>query len=151
MALQVPGRLGREIFPLQEVISAKLLAMVEDQAVHKFIVHSGNFVNITEALLVSLTVNMPTCDDGWLIMQLWVFTPDLKYSTSTSISRRAMKIFYKTIPEPAKKLEDDIEVGELELPNLAIEQLHTDLKTSTNILPSQAQHHQDWTIGLLDR
>ncbi|KAL9127806.1 MAG: hypothetical protein Q9217_003390 [Psora testacea] len=134
VALQTLGQAGWKTFPLQKVISAQLLAMIEDQAVHKFIVHTGDLDNVKEALL------------------LWVFTPDLTFSTSTSDMKRAMKLFYKIVTDPAKELGDNMmRTEELELPGGALEELQADLKKSTDILPPSARRHQDWTIGLLDR
>lgn len=85
--------------------------------------------------------------------QLWVFTPDLIYSTSEDRDpHRSMKIFYRTIPDPATKSENsDSKVEELQLPAYVIRQLHLDLKKSTNILPHSARQHQMWHIGLIDR
>ncbi|KAL9099645.1 MAG: hypothetical protein Q9163_004886 [Psora crenata] len=134
VALQVLGQPSRKTFSLQKIISAQLLAVIEQQAVHKFVIHSGDLENTKEALF------------------LWVFTADLTLSSSTSDRRRAMKLFYKSIVDPAEKLNaNNMRIEELELPQAALDMLHADLMASTSILPSSARHHQDWTIGLLER
>ena len=74
------------------------------------------------------------------------------YSASTISPKRAMKVFYKITTnsiEAVQKQENEVE--ELQLPNYVFTSLRTNLKASTNILPPSAQHHQGWTIGLLDR
>ena len=81
-----------------------------------------------------------------------MFNPYLTFSTSASPLKRAVKVFYKTVTDPVKKLEESMmKTGELELPGIAIEELHDDLKLSTGLLPPAAQCHRGWAIGLLDR
>ena len=64
-----------------------------------------------------------------------------------------MKIFYKSISDPATRSEasSDTKIEEYPLPSYVIRQLHLDLKKSTKLLPQSAQQHQIWSIGLLDR
>ena len=42
-----------ETYSVQEIVSAQLLALIEDQAVRRFLVFSGNIEEIQEALMVS--------------------------------------------------------------------------------------------------
>ena len=42
-----------ETYSVQEIISIQLLNMIEEQAVYKFIIYSGNIDDIKEALFVS--------------------------------------------------------------------------------------------------
>ena len=54
--------------------------------------------------------------------------------------------------EPGKEFEGNMwRIEELELPKAALEELQSDLKISTDILPFSARRHKEWTIGLLDR
>jgi hypothetical protein len=63
-----------------------------------------------------------------------------------------MKVFYTLITNPSAVLEkQNIKIEELELPSYALQRLKSDLKASTSMLPSSAQQHQTWTIGLLHR
>lgn len=43
-----------ETSSVQEVISAQLLALIEEQAVHKFLIYDGNIKDAKDALLVSI-------------------------------------------------------------------------------------------------
>ena len=93
-------------------------------------------------------MDVPVC---LLFEKLWVFTPDLIYSTTSILTKHAMKIFYKTVTDPFKTIEDQSnQIEELQLPAYALKTLQADLKASTNILPPSAQNHQGWTIGILD-
>ena len=42
-----------EEYSVQEIVSAQLLALIEEQATYKFVVYSGNVEEVQEALLVS--------------------------------------------------------------------------------------------------
>ena len=42
-----------EEYSIQEIVSAQLLALIEEQATHKFVVYSRNVEEVQEALLVS--------------------------------------------------------------------------------------------------
>ena len=74
------------------------------------------------------------------------------YSTSAKPTQRAMKVFYSTVTDPCKILEEQShKIEELQLPTRALETLKADLSTSTKFLPESARTHREWTIGLLDR
>ena len=74
------------------------------------------------------------------------------YSTSVKPTQRAMKIFYRTVMDPSKILENQSnKIEELQLPSYALKTLQADLQASTDILPQSARTHREWTIGLLDR
>lgn len=47
-----------ETYSVQEIVSAQLLAMIEDQATFKFLAYSGNLEESKDALLVS---KLPLC------------------------------------------------------------------------------------------
>ena len=42
-----------EEYSVQEIVSAQLLALIEEQATYRFVVYSGNVEEVQEALLVS--------------------------------------------------------------------------------------------------
>ena len=66
--------------------------------------------------------------------------------------KRALKIFYKTVSEPAPTLEKQgMKLEELVLPDYVVHILHTELTASTDILPSSTKKFQDWEVGLLER
>lgn len=123
-----------ETCTVQEIVSAQLLALTQEQAVYKFLAYSGDIEYAKTALM------------------LWLFTPDLMYSTSAKPTQRAMKILYTTVAEPSKILEkQSTKIEELQLPNYALKTLEADLKMSTNVLSQSARSHREWTIGLLHR
>lgn len=66
--------------------------------------------------------------------------------------RRAMKIFYRTVSEPAVLLQKSFTTtDELRLSSHALSVLRIDLKTSAQKLPPSARKWQDWEVGLLNR
>lgn len=89
---------------------------------------------------------------------LWVFTPDLFYSSSVPAQRecgpnRAMKIFYQhqtyTSPKPGES--ESASVEEVVFPKELFETLVSALEESQRILPVVARHFQGWQVGLLER
>ncbi|CAD6573931.1 MAG: hypothetical protein ASARMPREDX12_006324 [Alectoria sarmentosa] len=134
VALQRSREMDWEKCSIQEIVSAQLLASIEDQAAYKFLAYSGD------------------AEDSKSAVMLWVFTPDLMYSTSAKPTQRAMKIFYSTVTDTSKILEkQNNRVEELQLPTYALKKLQADLESSTKILPVSTRNHREWTIGLLDR
>ena len=53
IALQRSKELNWETCSVQEVVSAKLLALIEDQAVYKFLAYTGDLKDSQTALMVS--------------------------------------------------------------------------------------------------
>ena len=153
VALQRSRELDWETCSAQEVVSAMLLALIEDQAVYKFLAFTGDLEDSKTALMVSKSLAFtPNTHVLAYIAQLWVFTPDLMYSTPAKPAQRAMKVFYNTVTDPSKLLENESNnIEELQLPNHTLKTLQADLQTSTKFLPQPARVLHEWTIGLLDR
>lgn len=103
-------------------------------------------------------------------LQLWVFNPELRYSSScpptatanrgTIASQRAMKVFYQYLS--SSKVESLLanelgerqptSVGDLDLHSCGIlEELDSSLKRSTEMLPVLARKFQEWNVGVMDR
>lgn len=88
---------------------------------------------------------------------MWVFTPDLKISTSTPSSnqhglKRAMKVFWQTITNPKEYLDKhDMSVEEITLPHDLHQALLSALDQSRAILPSSASTFQGWKVGIMER
>lgn len=84
-----------------------------------------------------------------------MFNPDLVYSSTCETDgspKRAMKILYRVVADPAKFLERNFaEADEIELPEQVLRDLQLNLKSSGMLLPSSARRLQDWEIGLLNR
>ncbi|KAL8842734.1 MAG: hypothetical protein Q9170_000390 [Blastenia crenularia] len=122
-------------YPADKFVTAQLLGMIESQGVKRFVVHDGNDE-----------------EDGMSLL-IWVFNTNIVYS-STSVSessRRAMKLYYKTIINPTEILEQEgLKADELILPNNVPDNLHSILKASTQLLPVPARNYKDWSVGLLD-
>jgi len=86
--------------------------------------------------------------------QLWVFTPNMIYSATARSGgpRRAMKILYKIVLEPAAVLEKQgMKMEELQFHDYILRILQADLKASTEILPPLAKKLHEWNVGLLER
>lgn len=134
VAVKRSRELDWETCSVQEIVSAQLLTLIEDQAAYNFLAYTDD------------------ADGSMTAMVLWVFTPDLMYSTSAKPTQRAMKIFYSSVTDTSKILEKNRnQIEELQLPSYALRKLQADLKSSTSILPQSARAHGEWTIGLLDR
>jgi len=97
-------------------------------------------------------------DNNNLSLLLWIFTPDLLFSSSLpSPSRhdptRAMKIFYQRQsyaplqpgdPEPAH-------TEDIAFPPDLYDELDCALRLSQRLLPSAARRWREWHVGLLER
>ena len=158
------GRDSWRTYSVARIFAAQLVALIDEMAIYKFLLHSGDILSTKEALLVSVSqfTSKNPCQGRRILCscnadtypQIWVFTPDLVYASSDEVEpHRAMKIFYRTVTDQEGKAEasSDDKVEEYELPAYVIRQIHHDLQISTNILPHSAQHHQGWSIGLLER
>jgi len=56
LAIQIGKSKTWQTFSVQKIIAAQLLAMVQDEAIHKFLAYTGNIDEVGEALLVSLPI-----------------------------------------------------------------------------------------------
>lgn len=122
-----------ETFPPDIFISSRLLSLIESSAARKFVIHADNG------------------DHGLL---LWIFNPDIHYSTSRRPEPvvRAVKIFYQEIDDPQRLLDEhQASLEELLLPAKSFESVQQALIESTGLLPPNARKFKEWTIGLLDR
>ncbi|KAJ5288526.1 hypothetical protein N7478_001556 [Penicillium angulare] len=121
------------------IIAAQLLELIERESTRRFLVHNKR-------------------KNGLL---LWVFNPDLRYSTSSkgrSInSQQAMKVFFQTTEDVDSILSRDTDLSsplsmeELELPSIVLQTLTRALLKSHYMLPLSARSFNEWKIGLLNR
>ncbi|KAJ9646598.1 hypothetical protein H2199_002647 [Coniosporium tulheliwenetii] len=119
---------------------------------------SGRGVKITCGALVGTVDERAEGFKLWkwavvLSFGLWVFTPDLSFSSSKHQEERddptrAMKIFWKDAPE---KVESSFSSEELALPSPVFGALRTALRGSAELLPASAREFQDWSVGFLER
>lgn len=95
--------------------------------------------------------DLPTVTD---VEQLWVFNPDLIYSSSLEMNhpKHAMKILYRKTSHPALlNGKGNVTTDELKLSDSILQHLHDDLLASSRLLPSSARKYQGWDVGLLAR
>ncbi|KAF2847633.1 hypothetical protein T440DRAFT_470913 [Plenodomus tracheiphilus IPT5] len=91
-------------------------------------------------------------------LQIWLFTPDLLFSSSIpSPTRhdptRAMKIFYKPSTFSPLKPGDPEPAGieDVELPADLYDELESGLRLSGRVLPRTARRWGGWDVGVLER
>jgi hypothetical protein len=133
-----PGQ-APERYPAAVFITARLLSVIENSVSRKVVVHADS-------------PGAAESDDAGLL--LWIFNPDIYYSSSKRgpTAYRAMKVFYRTISESGKFLDNDgANHEELVVPEEDFVDFQRTLEESTDILPGSARTFQDWKVGLLDR
>lgn len=128
-------------------ITARLLHLIENTGIRKF--------HIYPTPPPSSSTSPPEPIPSLL---LWVFTPDLLFSSSTPSKNRtdptrSMKVFYE------KKTWRPLQLGEpesasmedVEFPEELFEELGIALERSQRVLPSTARKWKGWEVGLLQR
>lgn len=93
--------------------------------------------------------------------QLWVFTPDLVFSSSVPSTgerprhdpTRAMKVFWQYLSLESGRSDgsQNLSVEDLHFPAHVVEELKGCLEESQSLLPVQARKFQGWQVGLLAR
>ncbi|KAL1961794.1 hypothetical protein VTN77DRAFT_1044 [Rasamsonia byssochlamydoides] len=143
---QLPGEEKRdgessllEYYPTETIVSAQLLEMIQREGVRRFVIHAGE-------------------RDGML---LWVFNPDLRYSSCSVdhsiMARRALKVFYQDVTDVERLLEPEkgrpapISLEELFLPMNIFTEVVDALRRSNGILPMSARVFREWNVGFLSR
>lgn len=129
----------------QRWISVRLLYLIENSVVRKFHIHRPPASSST-----------PQTSTPSLL--LWVFTPDLLFSSSIPSPRRrdptrALKVFYKQQTwQPLKPGEpESATIDDVCFTEDLFEELLTALKESQGLLPPTARSFQGWDVGLLER
>jgi hypothetical protein len=136
-------------YSIQKWISARLLYLIENVGVRKFHIHPPPAPSIAAA-------STPTAWTPSILV--WVFTPDLLFSSSISRPHRtdptrAVKCFFKKQAwaplQPGEPESATIE--DVEFPLELYEELQKSLYESQNIIPATARKFQGWDVGLLER
>ncbi|KAJ4359312.1 hypothetical protein N0V95_002236 [Ascochyta clinopodiicola] len=136
-------------YSVQKWISARLLYLVDNVGVRKFHIHPPPSPS------TSTSTSTPSSTASVL---LWVFTPDLMFSSSISRPHRsdptrAVKAFYKKQTwaslQPGEPESATIE--DVEFPRELYEELEKSLDDSQAVLPATARKFQGWDVGLLER
>jgi ubiquitin-protein ligase E3 D len=129
-----------ESYPATVFLTAQLLGLIESSVTRKFVVHADSHGE---------------CGSENAGLQIWIFNPDIYYSSSKRgpTAYRAMKVFYKSAPDPAEFLETNeaLTYEELIVPDEDFADFKTTLQQSTDVLPDTARTFQDWQVGLLDK
>ncbi|KAL5121369.1 hypothetical protein ACEQ8H_000837 [Pleosporales sp. CAS-2024a] len=143
---RMSSRTSAPLYSTQKWISARLLYLVENTGLRKFHIHPTQPTSGKESgpLTPSLLV--------------WVFTPDLLFSSSMpSPGRldptRSMKVFYQAQTwEPLKPGDpESANIEDVEFPEELFIELRDVLRESQNVLPPTARKFQGWEVGLIQR
>ncbi|OJD12150.1 hypothetical protein AJ78_07207 [Emergomyces pasteurianus Ep9510] len=143
-----------ETFPVDMIVGTQLLELAERIGTRRFAVHSTEYTGTNRR-----------DNKGGLL--LWVFNPDLRYSSSPSdsaagdeasvTSQRAMKIFYQEVPDiqsilnPAQGAPAPTTLEDVCLPLNIYEGIKQTLERSGDILPVSARQFREWRVGLFSR
>ena len=61
-----------------------------------------------------------------------------------------MKLLFRPLEDPLSTLgKDDMKTEELQLPHHIMLQLHSDLRSSNEMMPKSARQIQNWDVGFL--
>ncbi|KAL9013324.1 MAG: hypothetical protein Q9180_009020 [Flavoplaca navasiana] len=110
--------------------------MIESQGIQKFVIRS----------------EIP--DDNFDPLLVWIFTPNMYFSSTLvpQSPKQVMKLYYKTVHNPEELLEQQsLKIDELQLPTEVFQDLYSDIRSSTQLLPAPARTFQEWAVGLLER
>ncbi|KAF2869368.1 ubiquitin-conjugating enzyme E2-binding protein [Massariosphaeria phaeospora] len=129
-------------YSTQKWISARLLFLIENQGVRKFHVYP----------------DIPKDATSTPSLLLWVFTPDLLFSSSVLSDERrdptrSIKVFYQsqTFSPPKPGEPESASIEDVPFPPSLFEELKRALSDSQTLLPSTARKFQGWNVGLLER
>ncbi|KAH7399237.1 ubiquitin-conjugating enzyme E2-binding protein [Pyrenochaeta sp. MPI-SDFR-AT-0127] len=137
------------IYSTPKWISARLLYLIENSGVRKFHIHPPSPCLPTQT--GSSQTSIPS-------LLLWVFTPDLFYSSSIPSPRRhdptrSLKVFYKQQTwQPLKPGDpESTTIEDVYFTEHLFEELISALEESQGLLPPTARQFQGWDVGLLER
>jgi hypothetical protein len=129
-------------YSTQKWTSARLIHLIENQGVRKFHIHPDT--DDKDKPVPSLLV--------------WVFTPDLLFSSSIrerdrKNPTRAMKVFFqeKTWRPPRPGEVESATIEDVAFPETLFAELKGALEESQMLLPGNARMFQGWRVGLLER
>jgi hypothetical protein len=144
------------MYSTQKWITARLLYLIENTGLRKFHIHPTPITKpVTEISDSVPEEESPPLTPSLLV---WVFTPDLLFSSSVpSPDRldptRSMKVFYKHQTfSPLKPGEpESASIEDVEFPEELFQELSSVLEASQKVLPPTARKFQGWEVGLLHR
>ncbi|OJJ99297.1 hypothetical protein ASPACDRAFT_120569 [Aspergillus aculeatus ATCC 16872] len=129
-----------ESHPIEVIIAAQLLELVERESARRFVVHCGH-------------------SSGLLI---WVFNPDMRYSNSSAhhsiAAQRAMKVFFQSLHNVEQTLHPEVgkpsttlALEEVRLPEETYRAFEEVLHRRNAMLPVSASLFREWRVGILHR
>ncbi|KAG5296645.1 DUF2351 superfamily domain-containing protein [Histoplasma ohiense] len=143
-----------ETYPVDMIVGTQLLDLVERVGARRFAVHSAEYTDTSSR-------------DNKIGLLLWVFNPDLRYSSllpdSTSdkvasiTSQRAMKILYQEVQDvqsmlnPAQGVPSPAALEEVSLPPNIYDGVKQTLERTSEALPISARQFREWRVGLFSR
>ncbi|PGH36503.1 hypothetical protein GX50_00690 [[Emmonsia] crescens] len=143
-----------ETYSVDMIVGTQLLELVERIGARRFAVHSTEYQGASSR-------------DNKSGLLLWVFNPDLRYSSSPSdfsadenasiTSQRAMKIFYQEVPDiqsmlnPAQGAPSPTALEDVSLPPNIYDGMKQALERSSETLPISARQFREWRVGLFSR
>ncbi|KAH6638098.1 HECT-like ubiquitin-conjugating enzyme-binding-domain-containing protein [Boeremia exigua] len=137
-------------YSVQKWISARLLYLIDNVGVRKFHIHHPPSPTVSTAAATS-----PSPTPSILV---WVFTPDLMFSSSIvrphrTDPTRAIKCFFqKQTWAPLQPGEpESATIEDVEFPAELYEELEKSLDESQDVVPPTARKFQGWDVGLLER
>ncbi|KAF4217505.1 hypothetical protein CNMCM6805_002696 [Aspergillus fumigatiaffinis] len=127
-----------ETHPIETIVAAQLLELIERESARRFVIH---------------------CVTNGVVIKLWVFNPDFRYSSSsaeyTVSSQRAMKVLFQEVVDVDSILNPDrgssLSLEEVRLPEYVYEAVERDLKARNEMLPASAREFREWRVGALHR
>ncbi|PYH41943.1 HECT-type E3 ubiquitin transferase [Aspergillus saccharolyticus JOP 1030-1] len=129
-----------ETHPIEIIVAAQLLELVERESARRFVVHCGQ--------------------KGGLL--IWVFNPDMRYSNSSVdhsvAAQRAMKVFFQRLDDVERTLHPEVgkpsttlALEELRLPVETYRALEEVVEERNAMLPASAREFREWRVGILHR
>lgn len=145
-------------YSTEKWVAAHLLALVDSHAIRKFVVHDGEN-EMKTAILVSQQRQLHTRYQNIEVLtsKLWIFTPDLNFSSSVGADERrdptrAMKVLWQPVLNPQQVLsQQSSSLEEVLLPRHICKILVQTLENSRSLLPASVRTFQEWNVGLLPR
>ncbi|KAI9794315.1 MAG: hypothetical protein M1833_000406 [Piccolia ochrophora] len=127
-----------ESFSKDVFLAAQLLSLIDHASTRRVAVYDER----------------PIDTDKETVLLLWIFSTDLRYSSSTvkRNPKRAMKVLFRKSVNLGEQPGMSFNTSEdLHLPSDLKDHLEHSLETSSSMLPVSSRYFQEWTVGLLER
>lgn len=147
-------------YSTQKWITARLLHLIDNTGLRKFHIHPTPVSPASQIDPGAQSEGDGSPEDipATQSLLVWVFTPDLLFSSSMpspgrNDPTRAMKVFYKQQTwQPLKPGEpESAGIEDVEFPEELFHELSTALRKSQSLVPPTARKFQGWDVGLLER